>query len=270
MFPRVGHHRLKARIPVGERVYAIGDIHGEADLLRRLLGQVERDSRARDPARVTLILLGDIIDRGAHSVGLLRALHGLSSPSFRLLKGNHEALLVASWHGDEDALDLWLRVGGRSTLIGSGIDPETVDTADLGMVVDAMRSAIDPALVDWVDALPTAWSMGDYFFAHAGIRPGVALDRQGDHDLMWVRGAFLSSRSDHGKVVVHGHSIEPGIPRLGGNRIGLDTGAHEHRRLTALGLEGDRQWLLQESDPAVDAAPAREPIVRLARSYARA
>lgn len=270
MFHWFSHNRPRAHVPFGERVYAIGDVHGEAGLLRQLLGKVEQDNRARDPARVTLVLLGDVIDRGPRSADLLRALHGLADPFFRLLKGNHEALLVEAYRGNEDALDLWLRVGGRVTLIGFGIDPDTIDTADFAVLIDAMRSAIDPMLVDWVEGLPTAWSTGDYFFAHAGIRPGIVLDRQRDEDLMWVRDAFRSSRSDHGKVVVHGHSIEPGVPRLGGNRIGLDTGAHEHRRLTALGLEGDRQWLLQEDDPGYEPEAAREPIMHLARSRALA
>ena len=126
---------------------------------------------------------------------------------------------------------------------------------DRAALLPAIRAAIDPALVDWVDALPTAWSTGDYFFAHAGVRPGIALDRQSDDDLLWIRGPFLSSRSDHGKVVVHGHSVEPGVPRLGGNRIGLDTGAHKYRRLTALGLEEDRQWLIQVGDEEAAADP---------------
>ena len=208
---------------------------------------MERDGRGRDPARTTLVLIGDVIDRGPRSAELLRALRGLSCPSFILLKGNHEAMMAAACRGDEDALDLWLRVGGRSTLAGFGVDPAAGE-GDPAALLPAIHAAIDPALVDWVDALPTAWSRGDYFFAHAGVRPGIALDRQSDDDLLWIRAPFLSSRSDHGKVVVHGHSIEPGMPRLGGNRIGLDTGAHEHRRLTALGLEGDRQWLLQVGD----------------------
>ena len=232
-------------MPAGERIYAIGDVHGEAALLRRLLESVDRDNGARDPARVTLVLLGDVIDRGPRSADLLYALHGLASSCFRLLKGNHEALLVAAHRGDEDALDLWLRVGGRATLIGFGIEPDMVDFADFAVLVEAVRSAIDPAMIDWLDALPTAWSRGGYFFTHAGVRPGVPLDRQSDSDLLWIREPFLSSRADHGRVVVHGHSIAPGVPRLGGNRIGLDTGAHEHRRLKALGLEGDRQWFLQ-------------------------
>lgn len=260
MFHRFRQHGPRAQLPAGERVYAIGDIHGEARLLQCLLRQVEADNRTRDPARVTLVLLGDIIDRGAGSAGLLRALHEVASPSFLILKGNHEDLLVAACRGDEDALDLWLRVGGRATLIGFGIDPAMIDHADPLVLIRAIRAAIGPALIDWVDGLPTAWSTGEYFFAHAGIRPGIELDRQNDGDLMWVREPFLSSRADHGKVVVHGHSVQPGVPRLGGNRIGLDTGAHEHRRLTALGLEGDRQWLLQENDADV------EPAVRFARS----
>ena len=252
MFHRFRHIGPRARLPSGERVYVIADVHGEARLLQQLLSAVDRDTAQRGPASVMLVLLGDVIDRGAHSADLLRALHGLADPSFLLLKGNHEAMFVDSYRGSEDALDLWLRVGGRSTLIGFGVAPETIDAGDPGALVGAIRSAIDPVFVDWLDGLPTAWSRGDYFFAHAGIRPGVRFDRQRDDDLLWIRGPFLSSRADHGKIVVHGHSVEPGIPRLGGNRIGLDTGAHEHRRLTALGLEDDRQWLLQESDLEAD------------------
>lgn len=260
MFHRFRQNGPKPRLPIGERVYAIGDVHGEARLLRRLLDRIEADNRARDPARVTLLLLGDVIDRGTGSAALLGTMHRLSSRSFVLLKGNHEHLLVAASRGDEDALDLWLRVGGRATLIGFGLDPEVIDRADPLVLIAAIKGAIGPALIDWVDRLPTAWSAGDYFFAHAGIRPGVALDRQSDGDLMWMRDPFLASRADHGKVVVHGHSVQPGVPRLGGNRIGLDTGAHEHGRLTALGLDGDQQWLLQEcaadSEPAVSFARA--------------
>ena len=233
-------------MPPGERVYAVGDVHGEAGLLQRLLARIERDSHDRGAARTTLVLLGDVIDRGRHAADLLAALRPIRDPRLVILKGNHEDLLLAACRGDRDALDLWLQVGGRSTLMGFGIDPTAIDPRDL---VDALRSAINPALVEWLDQLPTSWSSGDYFFAHAGIRPGIRLDQQDDDDLMWVRESFLSSRLDHGKVVVHGHSVERGVPHLGGNRIGLDTGAHEHRQLTALGLEGDRQWLLQESDP---------------------
>lgn len=239
-------------MPIGERVYAIGDVHGEVGLLQLLLDAVERDGSGRGPAKVTLILIGDVVDRGLRSAELLRALYGLSDPLL-LLKGNHEAMMVAACRGDEDALDLWLRVGGRSTLAGFGVDPD-MEGGDSAALAPAIRAAINPALVDWIDALPTAWSMGDYFFAHAGIRPGIPLDRQSDDDLLWIREPFLSSRSNHGKVVVHGHSVEPGVPRLGGNRIGLDTGAHEHRRLTALGLEEDRQWLVQVSDARTAAA----------------
>ena len=251
--PWFRRHTAPASLPVGERVYAIGDVHGEAALLGRLLERIDADSRARGPAAVTLVLLGDVIDRGGESAALLRALYAQPCASPRLLKGNHEQLLVASCRGDVDALELWLRVGGRATLRGFGVDAALIDGDDADALIDAVQAAIDPALVEWVDRLPTAWSAGGYHFAHAGVRPGVALDRQRDDDLLWIREPFLSSRANHGKVVVHGHTIEPGVPCLGGNRIGLDTGAHEHRRLTALGLESGAQWLLQECDADADA-----------------
>ena len=124
-------------------------------------------------------------------------------------------------------------------------------------LLEVLRATIDPELIDWLDRLPTCWSLGDYYFAHAGVRPGVSLAEQQDDDLLWIRQPFIESRRNHGKVIVHGHTVEDGAPSLGRNRIGIDTGAHEHGRLTALGLEGDRQWILQAcaDDVATLAAP---------------
>ncbi|WP_230482057.1 metallophosphoesterase family protein [Sphingomonas sp. Leaf21] len=237
-----------ATLPAGRRVYAIGDIHGEADLLVELLHAIRQDSLARGGTAVTLVFLGDFIDRGRESATLLKVMYNAPEADVMILKGNHEAALVDVYRGDEEALAFWLRFGGRPTLEGLGValgDGAAIDTGD---ILARLRDALDPAIIDWLDALPHSWTLGDYFFAHAGVRPRVRLSRQNPDDLLWIREPFLSSGRNHGKVVVHGHTIEPGRPRLGGNRIGIDTGAHEHGCLTALGLEGNLQWLIQVSD----------------------
>jgi serine/threonine protein phosphatase 1 len=251
MFPLFGRRRVAASIPDGERVYAIGDIHGEAQLFASLLRDIHADSAARGAADTTLVILGDFIDRGDSAAEVLLTMSRVTNPKVVILKGNHEASLVQAYRGDADVLDFWMRFGGAATLIGMGAPPATVESDDPAELVAALRATIDADLIDWLDALPTSWTNGDYYFTHAGIRPGVDLDAQDEHDLLWIRQPFLKSRKHHGKVIVHGHTIEPGLPPLGLNRIGIDTGAHEHGRLTAVGLEGDRQWILQtqSSDP---------------------
>ena len=239
---------LNACLPAGERLYAIGDLHGELNLFRQLLTMIIADSERRGPARTTLVLLGDIIDRGEDAAALLLTLVRLRSPRFVLIKGNHEAAFVDCYRGNEKAQKFWLRFGGQSTLTGFGISEHEIDYQDNSKLTSAMQACIDREIIDWIDRLPNCWSRGDYFFTHAGVRPGVSLDDQNLSDLMWIREPFLSSKLYHGKVIVHGHTLQEGIPRLGGNRIGLDTGAHERGRLTALGLEENEQWILQSYD----------------------
>ncbi|MEO5492669.1 MAG: metallophosphoesterase family protein [Sphingomonas sp.] len=231
-------------IPPGRRVYAIGDVHGEGDLLRRALRLIKADSIARRDGAVTLVFLGDIIDRGADAADLLRTFARMNAEHVVVLKGNHEAALVDAYLGDHEVLSEWLPYGAAATLAGFGITQEEIDSTPATLAA-ALQARIDPDLIDWLDRLPTAWECGDYYFTHAGVRPGVKLHKQNERDLLWIREPFLSSRRWHGKVVVHGHTVEPGVPSLGGNRIGVDTGAHEHGVLTVLGLEGGRQWLLQ-------------------------
>lgn len=258
-YARLGHllpHRRAAeppRLPPGMRVYAIGDVHGEAALLRDLLGQIATDAAARGPAETFMVFLGDVIDRGPDGAALLTSLAGPADDHLILLKGNHEAALVDACRGNEDALRFWLDYGGGATLAGFGV--AVADDEDLAVAGERVRAAVPEALVAWVDALPLGWTLGSYLFAHAGIRPGVPLDRQTEADLLWIREPFLSHRRAHEKVVVHGHTIEPGLPALGGVRIGIDTGANARGVLTALCLEGDRQWLLQATRERAATAP---------------
>lgn len=239
-----------ARLPPGMRVYAIGDVHGEAALLSSLLQQLGDDARTRGPADTVLLFVGDIIDRGPHGAELIAALAPAAGDRVILLKGNHEAALVDAWRGEDEALAFWIEFGGRETLGGFGVAIAEGD--DLAVVGEKLRRAVPEALIDRLDALPTAWTAGDYFFTHAGVRPGVPLDRQVEADLLWIREPFLSNRRRQEKVIVHGHTIEPGVPALGGVRIGIDTGAAALGQLTALGLEGDRQWLIQATRNAAE------------------
>ena len=243
----------RGTLPAGERIYAIGDIHGEAATLARLLKIIANDIVHRDPARTTLVLLGDFIDRGSGAGDLLRLFSGLSNPRFITLKGNHESVLVDCYHGDDEALGFWMQFGGRSTLLGLGISEHKLNSLSDSALVAELQSCLSCSVVHWLDNLPLYLSLGGYFFTHAGVRPGVALHRQDEGDLLWIRDKFLSSTTDYSKVVVHGHTIEPGKPMLGRNRIGLDTGAHEHGVLSALGLEGSSQWILQATSDTVSA-----------------
>ncbi|MDE0879615.1 MAG: metallophosphoesterase [Sphingomonas bacterium] len=247
MFGLLRRNKLNAALPDGERIYAVGDIHGEGTLFADLLRRISDDGDGRARARTTLVLLGDFIDRGPDAADLLRSFSGYASAELVILKGNHEAALVASYRGDVEAVDFWRRFGGRSTLSGLGLSQHEIDTLSTAELVIELRKRISPEIIAWLERLPLSWCSGGYFFAHAGIRPGKRLHRQEERDLLWIRDKFLGSKADHGKVVVHGHSVEPGLPELGGNRIGIDTGAHEHGILSALGLEGEDQWIIQAS-----------------------
>lgn len=240
-----------AALPAGMRMYAIGDVHGEAGLFTALMAMIEQDSIDRGPADLGIVVLGDFIDRGPRSAELVSAMMKTDNDRLTVLKGNHEAALVDAYRGDERALGFWLDYGGGATLASFGGDPAEIDAArdDAAQLLALLHTLIDRDIVDWLDGLPLHLEVGDYFFVHAGVRPGVDLARQSIQDLLWIRDPFLSSRRDHGKVIVHGHTIDFGDVELGGTRIGVDTGAHETGRLTALGLEGEAQWTL-EATPA--------------------
>jgi serine/threonine protein phosphatase 1 len=175
-------------------------------------------------------------------------LAGLRDPNVIVLKGNHEAALVEVCRGDQEALAFWLRFGGWATVAGLGIDQNLLAPASAASIFPRLQTSLRRNIVDWLADLPHSWTLGDYFFVHAGIKPGVKLRRQDRDDFLWIRKPFLTRKRLHEKVIIHGHAIEPGLPCLGGNRIGIDTGAHEHGCLTALGLEYDAQWLLQSAD----------------------
>jgi serine/threonine protein phosphatase 1 len=233
------------KLPDGVRAYAVGDIHGRLDLLSQLFEQIREDDAARGAADTQVVLLGDLIDRGPDSAGVVDlAMRPLDFAKLTVIQGNHEAMLVEALAGHREILLSWLRFGGRETLASWGVPEELIDGDDLDRLLAASVAAIPPDRRLWLATRPRALQLGDYYFVHAGIRPGVALHRQADQDRLWIRDPFLSSTSRHFAMIVHGHSISAEVELLP-NRIGIDTGAYASGTLTALGLEGDGQWILQ-------------------------
>lgn len=231
-------------LPDGERVYAIGDIHGRRDCLDALIALIDVDNAARGKADTKLIFLGDLVDRGADSRGVIeRAMHIAKSPKTVLLMGNHEEILIRAWEGDRKAAGLFHRVGGRETLLSYGVTEAEYDACDLGDLAELVAQHIPVEHVTFMKNFIDQWRCGDYLFVHAGIRPGVPLDEQSGSDMRWIRREFLDDPRDHGLMVVHGHSITEDVEERN-NRIGIDTGAFASGRLTALGIEGTERWIL--------------------------
>lgn len=245
--PAVTAERV-ARAPAGRRLYAIGDIHGRDDLLARLLHDIRRDAQsAASGTRCVIIYVGDYVDRGMESRQVIDRVLGPPPDGFDVvaLLGNHEEAFLDFLDGAPIAFD-WFRYGGLETLhsysvpvarpLGRPVDMEDVRQRAI--------AAVPASHVAFLRGCKLWHVEGDYVFVHAGLRPGVPLDRQQSADLLWIRDEFLASRADHeGKVVVHGHTIceRPEVHR---NRINIDTGAYATGRLTCLVLDGDTRWFL--------------------------
>ena len=234
-------------IPVGERVYAIGDIHGRKDLFEALAAAIEADDAASAPAETTIVLLGDLVDRGADSAGVVAAARAWQERRrVRILAGNHEEMFLRGMT-DLEILRHFLRHGGRETLLSYGVDQQRYDRATLEEVQQLMREAVPAADVTFLESFEDMVEIGDYVFVHAGIDPGVPLAEQKPQHLRWIREPFLSHGESHELVVVHGHTIREEPEDLG-NRIGIDTGAYMTGRLTALRLEGADRRFIEAAD----------------------
>ena len=229
--------RKTASLPDGVRVYAVGDIHGRLDLLDTIHRMIAKDA-ANAPHERLLVYVGDYIDRGPDSKGVIdRLLSPLSGFQSRHLKGNHDQSLL-EFLDDPSHYRQWKDYGARETLASYGVAPPLFDRPDeLSSTRDALAEALPATHLKFLNQLELSFEMGDYFFAHAGVRPGLPLIRQSPDDLMWIREQFLSSNTDFGKVVVHGHTPSP-EPQRRHNRIGIDTGAYATGRLTCVVLEG--------------------------------
>lgn len=233
-----------AAIPAGERVYAVGDIHGRADLFAALIAAIDADDATRAGAQTTVILLGDLVDRGADSAGVIRlAREWQARRRVRIIGGNHEEMFLDSF-ADIETLRHFLRHGGKETVLSYPVDPGDYAVADWEQTQALMEAAIPRTDREYLASFEDMVAIGDYLFVHAGIRPGVPLDEQKPQDLRWIRQIFTDCRDDHGFTVVHGHTITPEV-EVHPNRIGIDTGAYASGKLTALGLEGTARWVIQ-------------------------
>jgi serine/threonine protein phosphatase 1 len=231
--------------PTGERLYAIGDIHGRLDLLNILLAKIDADDAERGPAETKLILLGDLPDRGPDSRGVIERVMALaeSNPGCILIKGNHEELLIRAWDGERGIAGTFNRAGGKETMLSYGVSDEDYAEWDLNDLVENVARFVPKGHVDFLRGFQDWFRAGDYLFVHAGIRPGISLEDQDPVDLRWIRREFIESAEDHGMMVIHGHTITEEVDEQA-NRIGIDTGAYASEILTAIGIEGEDRWFL--------------------------
>ena len=244
MFGLFTRERAVARGPKGRRAYAVGDIHGRLDLLDQLLVAIEADLRSSTRPAL-LVFLGDLIDRGPQSAQVIERLRTYRREGVQpvFLLGNHEEVLLRIIDGDAPLIAKWRWFGGTECLMSYGVGRSALDGLDEGQALALVRKAIPPEHVEFLRGFVDTCRFGDYLFVHAGIRPGVELSSQKQSDLRWIRDPFLADDTEHGFVVVHGHTISNTVEERS-NRIGIDTGAYRTGVLTALGLEGSSQWLL--------------------------
>jgi len=226
-------------VPEGNRIYAIGDIHGRLDLLNSVLGRIDTDMGAHPASNAIRIFLGDYIDRGPDSMRVLDRLvnYCVAQPTVCLM-GNHEAFLC-EFLKDPDVLTVWRRCGGLDTLLSYGLAPKIeTDVQDQRELASELGRILPSSHREFLSGLKQYFICGDFFFVHAGVRPGICLTKQSEDDLLWIRDDFLLSEDHFGKVVVHGHTpvLEPEVRP---NRINIDTGAYATGRLTCLVLEND-------------------------------
>lgn len=228
-------------------LYAIGDVHGERQLLDGLLNDIVEDARRQEGLSPVAVFLGDYVDRGPDSRGVIDLLLDDPLPGFtvRFLKGNHEEAMLGFIDDPAASMD-WLRFGGAETLGSYGVRA-SVAVADAGrcrVLRDLLGTRMPDEHLDFLRRLEPWAAYGDYAFVHAGIRPHRKLEDQDPHDLLWIRNPFLESGARHEKVIVHGHTIVDS-PEVRHNRIGIDTGAYATGRLTALVLAGQSVRFLQ-------------------------
>lgn len=240
MHPEGGRLRVFGRrpsLPDGQRIYAIGDIHGRLDLLDKLLAKIEADVDRRPAARPICIFLGDYIDRGPASRETIdRLIEQRKRSECVFLKGNHESIAIRCLI-DRNGFDQWMRLGGMETLHSYKISAQGVrNDKKIVALQAAFHEALPQAHFRFLRDLQTSYTAGDFFFAHAGVKPSVGLESQSESDLLWIREEFLSSDVDFGKIVVHGHTPVHEV-EFRSNRVNIDTGAFATGRLTCLVIE---------------------------------
>jgi serine/threonine protein phosphatase 1 len=227
----------------GYRAYVVGDVHGRLDLLNQLLEIIEREVVERPARKVLLVFLGDLIDRGPQSAQVIERLRSYRHDCIRavFLLGNHEEVVLRILKGDTQPIRSWLRFGGAECLKSYGADARRIVRQTDDEALESIRAAIPPQHVEFLSSFLDTCRFGDYLFVHAGIRPGVPIEEQLQSDLRWIREPFLLDETDHGCVVVHGHTISDEVEERS-NRIGIDTGAYRSGILTALVIDGNKRW----------------------------
>lgn len=244
-------------------VWAVGDVHGRSDLLKPLLSLIKRDLKASQAQRKVLVMLGDYVDRGPDSRGVLdqlARLRGQDGLETRYLCGNHEDRMLA-FLGDPALGPGWCDFGGREALLSYGVRPPVLrdDPAGWSEASEELGRAMPPAHRRLLETLELATTLGDYFFCHAGARPGVPLAQQSPDDLMWIRQPFLDDPAPFEQVVVHGHTPIDAV-HADHRRIGLDTGAYATGVLSALRLEGEERRLAQTAMTAGRITVSERPL----------
>lgn len=249
LFRRTLLPSIRSEIPNGKLVFAIGDVHGRADLLNALLEKVYNYCLARPQMETHIIFLGDLIDRGPDSRGVIESILRIDSNLAKvcLIKGNHEEVFLSMLDGDIRSARVFCNIGGRETLLSYGIDKSLFDEGGLDLLCERAAAYVPAEHQKLLESGLDMIVIGDYLFTHAGTRPGVSISDQKPQDLRWIRSEFLDYEGTFEKIVVHGHSIALEVQERP-HRIGIDTGAYRSGILTALGLEGTNRWFVQASD----------------------
>jgi serine/threonine protein phosphatase 1 len=261
LWRKLGLAGVSKQLPRGKegcRAYAVGDIHGRLDLLNLLLTEIEADIAARPVRKNFIIFLGDFVDRGPDSAGVIERLRTYRHSDARLifLGGNHEEVLLNILAGKRGVLPSWLKFGGAECAESYGIDVQELGRIHEDAAIELVQRGVPREHREFLENLADTFRFGDYLFVHAGIRPGIAVDEQSRKDLRWIRDPFLSDAKEHGFVVVHGHTIVQSVEeRL--NRIAIDTGAYHSGVLTALAIEEDQRWFLTGAEGSPAAATTR-------------
>ena len=244
----MGIHLLDAKIPKGERVYAIGDIHGCLTELEQLLKLIKKDVKKNPVKTHYIIFLGDYFDRGPNTAGVVDRLIKLQKKHANVicLKGNHEDKFIEFLNDPVIKAHGFFTYGGFETVQSYGIKNKLLEdpVSNAQKIRDKLFSSLSEMQIEFLLNLKHSKSVGDYFFCHAGIRPGVELKSQSSHDLMWIRQEFLSHPGLHKKIIVHGHT--PNFePEFMSNRINVDTKCYDSGILTSLVLEKRSQRIIQ-------------------------
>ena len=236
--------RPPLRLPEGVRIYAIGDVHGRADLLEQVFTRIDMHVARYPVDRPIQVLVGDYIDRGPNSREVLdRLIERVGSSEMVLLKGNHETLLL-EFLRNPSMLQSWSQIGGLETLMSYGVTPSlNADAEAQKQLAITLQATLPKSHLVFLEGLQSSFSCGGFFFAHAGVRPGVPLAEQRDADLLWIRDEFLLYEGKFDKIIVHGHTPVRAVD-MRPNRINIDTGAYATGKLTCIIIERNKVEVL--------------------------